>query len=57
MPPVSDRQQKAACADLDRLNAGEELVTFRGMSKAELEKMCSQVVKGPPKRGGKKRPM
>jgi len=57
MPPVSDRQQKAACADLDRMNAGEELVTFRGMSKAELEKMCSQVVKGPPKRGGKKRPM
>ena len=45
MPPKSDKQRRAACADLDRMNNGQELVTFKGISKAELEKLCGKVKK------------
>lgn len=51
MPPVSDRQRKAACADLGRMDRGEELVTFQGMSRHELEKMCKGKVKRSKKAG------
>jgi hypothetical protein len=47
MPATSDRQRRAACADLERLKRGEALVTFQGMSRAELEKMCRHAVRKP----------
>lgn len=53
MPPVSDRQRQAACADLERLRRGERLVTFEGMSEGELRKLCSQKVQAPPRRGSR----
>jgi len=52
MSPESDRQRRAACADLERMDAGEELMTFRGISRAELEKMChGEMEPGRPSKG------
>ena len=45
MPATSEQQRRAACADLERLKRGEALVTFQGMSRHELQKMCGGKVR------------
>lgn len=40
MPAKSERQRKAAGADLQRKREGKKLKTFKGMSEGELRKMA-----------------
>lgn len=42
MPAKTEKQRKAAGADLARVRAGKKPRTFKGMSKAELRKMASK---------------
>lgn len=53
MPAVSERQRRAAGAELARRRAGRSPLSFKGMSIAELRKMAGKRAKRGKRRGSR----